>query len=118
MTTLVDVSISTHDCSSSSFPISRRYPALVKLPDFPDNFENGKFMMPLGTLVEEPWEVRRFHLWYMHAVKLGMKQFVMSVPKEYFHLEDDAYLSVVFHDMHRLLRRKNLDVAQVTLFTM
>ena len=89
------------------------------MPDCLDNFENGKFVLPLGQLIqEEPWEVRRFHLWYMHAVKLGMKQFVMSVPKEYFHLEDDAYLSVVFHDMHRLLRRKNLDVAQVTLFTM
>jgi hypothetical protein len=54
----------------------------------------------------------------MHTAKLGMKQFILRVPKEYFHLEDDAYFSAVFHDMHRLLRRKDLDVAQVTLFTM
>jgi hypothetical protein len=54
----------------------------------------------------------------MHVVMLGMKQFIVRVPKEYFHLEDDTYLSVVFHDMHRLLRRKDLNVAQVTLFTM
>jgi hypothetical protein len=30
----------------------------------------------------------------------------------------DAYCSVVFHDMHRMLRRKDLDIAQVTLFAM
>jgi hypothetical protein len=76
-------------------------------------------MLSLGQLIqEEPWEVRRFYLWYMHEAKLGMKQFVVRVPKEYFHLEDDAYFSVVVHDMHRLLRCKDLDVAQVTLFTM
>jgi hypothetical protein len=39
-------------------------------------------------------------------------------PQGYFHLDEDAYFSVVFHDMHRLLRRKDLDVAQVTLFAM
>jgi hypothetical protein len=54
----------------------------------------------------------------MHAMKLGMKEFVVRVPKEYFLLEDDAYVSVVFHDMHRLLQRKDLDVAQITLFSM
>jgi hypothetical protein len=47
----------------------------------------------------------------MHAAKLGMKEFVVRVPKEYFHLEDDAYVSVVFHDTHRLLWRKDLNVA-------
>jgi hypothetical protein len=52
----------------------------------------------------------------MHAVKLGMKEFVVRVPKEYFHLEDDAYVFVVFHNMHRLLRRKDLNIAQITLF--
>jgi hypothetical protein len=76
-------------------------------------------MLPLGQLVQEKtWEVRRFHLWYMHASKLGMKEFIQRVPEENFHLDEDAYFSVVFHDMHRLLRRKDLDVAQVTLFAM
>jgi hypothetical protein len=54
----------------------------------------------------------------MHAAKLGVKQFIVRVPKEYFHLEDDTYLFIVFHDMHGLLWRKYLDIAQVTLFTM
>jgi hypothetical protein len=74
----------------------------------------SKFMLP-WALLEEPWEVRRFHIWYMHVAKLGMKEFVTRVPKEYFHLEDDCIFSVVFHDMYRLLRRKDLDVAQITL---
>jgi hypothetical protein len=87
-------------------------------PDCPDNFENGKFMLPLGTLLKELWEIRRFHLWYMYAAKLGMKEFVSRVPKEYFHLEDDCYFSTVFHDMHRLLWRKDLNIAQLTLFAM
>jgi len=76
-------------------------------------------MLPLGQLVlEESWEVRRFHLWYMHAAKLGMREFVVRASKEYFHLEDDCYFTVDFHDMHRLLRHKDLDVAQVTLYAM
>ena len=54
----------------------------------------------------------------MHATKLGMKEFVVRVPKEYFHLEDDTYFFIVLHDMHRLLWCKDLDIAQVTLFAM
>jgi hypothetical protein len=46
-----------------------------------------------------------------------MKDFVVKVPQEYFHLEDDgSFMPVEFHDMHRLLRHKDLDVVQVTLF--
>jgi hypothetical protein len=33
-------------------------------------------------------------------------------------LDEDAYCPVVFHDMCRLLRCKDLDVAQVTLFVL
>jgi len=73
-------------------------------------------MLPLGQLVqEESWEVWRFHLWYMHAVKLGMREFIVRASNEYFHLDDDCIFTADFHDMHRLLRRKDLDVAQVTL---
>jgi hypothetical protein len=70
----------------------------------------------LGQLIqEEPWEVWRFHLWYIHASNLGMKEFIQRFPKEYFHLDEDAYFSIVFHDMHRLLWHKDLDITQVTL---
>jgi hypothetical protein len=42
----------------------------------------------------------------------------MRVPKEYFHLTKDYEFLVDFHDMQRMLRRKDLDVAQITLFSM
>jgi hypothetical protein len=54
----------------------------------------------------------------MHAAKLGMKDFIVRARKEYFHLEEDCLFTIEFHDMHRLLRRKDLDIAQVTLFAL
>ena len=75
-------------------------------------------MLTLDDLREEKWEVRRFHLWYMEAAKVGLETFIVKVSAEYFHLSDDAQVVVEFHDMHRLLRRKDLDVAQVTLFAL
>ena len=54
----------------------------------------------------------------MHAAKLGMREFIVRASKEYFHLEDDCYFTVDLHDMRRLLRRKDLDIAQVTLYAM
>ena len=79
---------------------------------------HGKFMLTLGELLEEKWKVRRFHLWYMEATKVGLENFVINIPAEYFHTPMDGEVIVDFHDMHRLLRRKDLDVAQVTLFAM
>ena len=54
----------------------------------------------------------------MHAAKLGMKNFTVRAPKEFFHLKDDCLFTVDFNNLHRLLWRKDLDVAQVTLFAM
>ena len=54
----------------------------------------------------------------MHTAKLGMKEIVVTEPKEYFYLEEDCPFTLDFYDMHRLLRRKDLDVAQITLFVM
>ena len=42
--------------------------------------------------------------------------FYCEDPKEYIHLEEDYLVTVEFHDMHKLLRCKDLDVTQVTLF--
>jgi hypothetical protein len=85
----------------------------------PGHFEHGKFMISKAQLVcEEPWEVRRFHLWYMEAAKAGLSSFIVKVLAEYFHLPEDAELVVEFHDMYRLLRRDNLDVTKVTLFAL
>jgi pantothenate kinase len=75
-------------------------------------------MLTLGDLLEERWEVRRFHLWYMEAAKLGLHNFVINIPAEYFQMPTDGVVVVDFHDMHRLLRRKDLDVSQVTIFAL
>ena len=72
-------------------------------------------MMTLGDLLEEKWEVRRFHLWYMEAAKAGLRTFIIKIPAEYFYTPADGEVIVDFHDMHRLLWRKDLDVAQVTI---
>ena len=75
-------------------------------------------MLTLGDLLEEKWEVRRFHLWYMEAAKVGLGNFVINIPAEYFHTPTDGEVILDFHDMYRLLRQKDLDIAQVTLFAL
>ena len=75
-------------------------------------------MLTLGDILKEKWEVRRFHLWYMEAAKVGLKNFVIKIMAEYFHMPMDGEVIIDFYDMHRLLRRKDLDVAQVTLFAL
>ena len=79
---------------------------------------HGKFMLTLGDLLEEKWEVRKFHLWYMEAAKVGLENFVIHIPMEYFHMPMDGEVIIDFHDMHRLLWQKDLDVAQVTIFAL
>jgi hypothetical protein len=87
--------------------------------DCPGHFENGKFMITKAQLVmEEHWEIRRFHLWYMEAARRGLSTVTAKVPAEYFHLDADCTVPIEFHDMARLLRREDLDVAQVTLFAL
>ena len=79
---------------------------------------HDKFMLTLGDLLEEWWVVRMFHLWYMEAAKVGLQTFVIKVPVKYFHTPTDGVVIVDFYDMYRLLRRKDLDIAQVTLFAL
>jgi hypothetical protein len=86
--------------------------------DCPENYEHGKFMLTMGQLMDEEWETRTFHLWYMEAAKLGLKQFMIKVSVEHFHMAQDSHIIIDFHDMYRLLRCKDLDVAQVTIFTL
>ena len=61
-------------------------------------------MLTLGNLLEEKWEVRRFHLWYMEAAKVGLENFIINISTEYFLMPTDGEVIVDFHDLHRLLR--------------
>ena len=54
----------------------------------------------------------------MEAAKLGMKTFIVKVPGKYFHLPYNAQVIIDFHDMHRVLQRKDLGVGMVTLFAL
>ena len=54
----------------------------------------------------------------MEAAKAGLCNFIIKILAEYFHIPTDGEVIVDFHDMYRLLRQKDLDVAQVTLFDM
>jgi hypothetical protein len=84
----------------------------------PENYEHGKFMLTMGELCAEKWEVRMFHIWYMEAAKVGLKDFLIKIPGDLFHMEHDGAIVVDFHDMHRLLRRKDLNIQQVTMFAL
>jgi hypothetical protein len=75
-------------------------------------------MLTLGDLVAERWEVRRFHIGYMEAVKASLHNYVIKIPVVFFHTPTDGEVIIDFHNMHRLLRQKDLNVAQVTLFAM
>jgi hypothetical protein len=44
--------------------------------------------------------------------------FVVKLPGEYFHLPYNAQVVIDFHDMHRVLQRKDLNVGMVMLFAL
>jgi hypothetical protein len=70
-------------------------------------------------LEENKWDTRKFHLWYMEASKRGMTSFNVKIPVEYFHLpSDDFTILVEFKDMYRLLNEDDLDIVQLTLFSL
>jgi hypothetical protein len=54
----------------------------------------------------------------MEAAKVGLHNFLIKIPADLFHMEKDGEVIVDFHDMHRLLRQKDLDIQQVTMFAM
>jgi len=54
----------------------------------------------------------------MEAAKVGLCNFIIKISVDYFHMPTDGQVIVDFHDMYRLLRRKDLNVAQVTLFAL
>lgn len=88
--------------------------------DCPRHYECGKFLIPLSQLIdEEKWDTRKFHLWYMEAAKAGMSGFTVKIPPEYFHLPGDSIqLPVEFGDMYNLMREEDLDIVQITLFSL
>lgn len=85
---------------------------------FPRKLRARRVHVAIGQLVEEQWEARRFHLWYMEVKKAGLHSFSVHVLKEALLLDDDIEIFIDFHNMHRLLRPKDLVISQVILFTL
>jgi hypothetical protein len=54
----------------------------------------------------------------MEAAKVGLRSFLIKIPADLFHMENDGEIIVDFHDMHRLLRRKDHDIQLVTMFAL
>jgi len=55
----------------------------------------------------------------MEAAKAGMTGFTVKIPSELFHLPGgDIQLPVDFQDMYNLLREEDLDIVQITLFSL
>ena len=77
--------------------------------DVPEKYEHGKPFLPLFELQEGPWEMRRFHEWYMRACHAGFSIITASIPANVY-LNGDSYLMVDFKDMHALFCRNKLDV--------
>ena len=50
--------------------------------------------------------------------KTRHENFIVKVLGEYFHLPYNAQVVVDFHDMNRVLRRKDLNFYMVTLFAL
>ena len=46
---------------------------VLDIPDYPRKYEFGKPFLPDWLLVAVPGEWRRFHSWYLKAVRLGVE---------------------------------------------
>ena len=66
-------------------------------------------------LQEGPWEMRRFHEWYMRACCAGFSLITASVPANVF-LSEDSYLMVDFRDMNALFCREKLDINIISVW--
>jgi len=77
-------------------------------------------MIPEAQLIDdEKWDTRKFHLWYMEVAKAGMTCFTIKIPSDFFHLPSgDIQLHVDFQEMYNLLWEEDLDIVQITLFSL
>jgi hypothetical protein len=83
--------------------------------DVPEKYEHGKPFLPSFQLQEGPWEMRKFHEWYMRACRAGLSIITASVPAIVY-LSGDNYLMLDFKDMHALFRLDKLDVNLISVW--
>ena len=87
----------------------------INCDDVPFDFENVKPFIHLWQLVEGPWQMKRFHEWYIRASsEFGLTMFTVIVPNKIF-CRGESIFTVNFEDLHALYRRKRLDVSLITI---
>ncbi|KAG2547045.1 hypothetical protein PVAP13_9KG144300 [Panicum virgatum] len=82
----------------------------------PENYEHGKSFLPHVDLQLSPWELIKFHAWIMKAMKHGIKEITAMVPPSIFNNPVPHQIVIDFEDLHRLYRRRHMDVNLVTVF--
>ena len=82
----------------------------------PENYEHGKSLLPHLDLQLSPWELIKFHAWIMKAMKHGIKEIIAMVPPSIFNNLVPHQIVIDFEDIHRLYRRRHMDVNLVTVF--
>ena len=86
-------------------------------PEVPEKYEHGKPFLPLWKLDEGPWEMKKFHEWYMKACRVGLSMITVFVPAIVF-LSGDNYILLDFKDLHALFRLEKLDVNLISVWCM
>uniref|UniRef100_I1QJ79 Uncharacterized protein n=1 Tax=Oryza glaberrima TaxID=4538 RepID=I1QJ79_ORYGL len=88
----------------------------INSPDVPHEFENGKPFIYDWQLREGPWQLRRWHDWYIRASTMkGISSFTVAVGENIF-WSGPCLLQVHFSDMHPLYRRKRLDANLIAIW--
>lgn len=75
-------------------------PKYVWTDDCPENFELGKAFLSDWALDEVPWEMRRFHTWYMEASKKDQPNLTIQSLANAFAGEGFFWLD--FNDLHAI----------------
>ena len=83
--------------------------------DVPEKYEHDKSFLPSFQLQEGPWEMRKFHEWYMRACRAGLSIITASV-LAIVYLSRDNYLMLDFKDIHALFRLEKLDVNLISVW--
>ncbi|KAL6600619.1 hypothetical protein ACP70R_045419 [Stipagrostis hirtigluma subsp. patula] len=97
--------------------------AVICAPDFqflpnddvPEKFVNGKAFLTDGMLQKGPWQMLKFHQWYMRASKRKFSAIIVNIPYTAF-LSEDRYITLDFKDIHDMFRKDKLDINLLTVW--
>jgi len=80
------------------------------------NYEHSKSFLAHVDLQLSPWELIKFHAWIMKVMKHGIKEITAMVLPSVFNNPVLHQIVIDFEDLHRLYRRRHMDVNLITVF--